>query len=93
MNLVKGFVIIIFIVGTVLLITYFMTSAQISAKCDQKIIYKYIPRTLAEEEMDPVYVSEIFKPMFTQPSVWIDSIYEDDKRKNESLNKYFISQA
>lgn len=62
------------------------------AKCEQKIIYKYLPRTLEEEETEPIYVSQIFAPMFTQPSVWIDSIFEDDKRKNEKLNKYFISQ-
>ena len=62
------------------------------AKCDKKIIYKYLPRTLEEEETEPIYVSQIFAPMFTQPSVWIDSIYEDDKRKTQLLNKYFISQ-
>ncbi len=62
------------------------------AKCDKKIIYKYLPRTLEEEETEPIFVSQIFAPMFTQPSVWMDSIYEDDKRKTQLLNKYFISQ-
>ena len=62
------------------------------SKCDKKIVYKYLPRTLEEEEIEPIFVSQILSPMFTQPSVWIDSIYEDDKRKTEVLNKYFISQ-
>lgn len=62
------------------------------AKCDKKIVYKYLPRTLEEEETEPIFPSQIFAPMFTQPSVWIDSIYEDDKRKTTLLNKYFISQ-
>lgn len=57
------------------------------------IIYKYIPKTLEEEETEPVFVSQIFASMFSQPSVWIDSIYEDDTRKTDSINKYFISQA
>ncbi len=91
MDLIKGFMIIIFIIGIVLLTIYFMTKSEIS-KCDTKIIYKYLPRTLEEEETEPIFVSEIFSPMFTQPSVWIDSIYEDDKRKTQLLNKYFISQ-
>lgn len=91
MNILKGFMIIIFMVGIVFLTIYFMSKAEVS-KCDQKIVYKYIPRTLEEEETEPIFVSQIFSPMFTQPSVWIDSIYEDDKRKTETLNKYFISQ-
>ena len=92
MNLIKGFIIIIFIIGLILLVVYFITKNELNNKCDQKVIYKYIPRTLDEEERDPVFVSQIFSPMFTQPSVWVDSIYEDDKRKTDSLNKYFISQ-
>lgn len=91
MDLIKGFMIIIFIIGIVLLTIYFMAKNEV-AKCDKKIIYKYLPRTLEEEETEPIFASQIFAPMFTQPSVWIDSIYEDDKRKTQLLNKYFISQ-
>jgi hypothetical protein len=91
MNILKGFTIIIFIIGIIFLTIYFM-SMDIVSKCEQKVIYKYLPRTLEEEETEPIFVSQIFSPMFTQPSVWIDSIYEDDKRKTETLNKYFISQ-
>lgn len=79
------------IIGIIFLTVYWMGNEQLS-KCKEKIIYKYLPRTLEEEENEPIYPSEIFAPMFTQPSVWIDSIYEDDKRKTENLNKYFISQ-
>ena len=48
---------------------------------------------------DNLYKEQLFqKRMGTnegkgQIRKYIDSIYEDDKRKNESLNKYFISQA
>jgi hypothetical protein len=57
-----------------------------------KIVYKYIPRTLEEEEESPVYVSQIFKAMFEQPSVWINSIKDDYMKHDEVLNKYYISQ-
>ena len=60
-------------------------------KCS-KTIYKYIPHTLEEEEESPVYVSEIFKTMFTQPSVWLNSMNDIYFRKTEDINKYFISQ-
>ena len=92
MDLAKGFFIILFIIGIILLTVYFISKAEISEKCDQKIIYKYLPRTLEEEETDPVYVTQIFKTMFTQPSVWIDSTYQDTIRRTEAINKYFITQ-
>lgn len=91
MELIKGFIILIFIIGIIMVTIYFMAKSEV-AKCNKKIIYKYLPRTLEEEETEPIFVSQILSPMFTQPSVWIDSIYEDDKRKTDLLNKYFISQ-
>lgn len=78
------------IIGIILLSIYFITKQQMSV--GDKVIYKYIPRTLKEEEESPIYVSEIFKTMFTQPSIWIDSINDDYNRRNEAINKYFVSQ-
>jgi hypothetical protein len=92
MNFVKGLFIIILIGGIIFLTVYFMSRAEVSGKCDQRIVYKYLPRTLEEEETDPIYVTQIFKTMFTQPSIWIDSTYQDTIRKTEAINKYFISQ-
>ena len=89
MELIKGFAIILFIIGCVCIIIYFMT---MTTNCDKKVIYKYIPKTLSENEEDPIFVSEIYSDMFSQPSVWIDSLYLDDKRKTALINKYFISQ-
>jgi hypothetical protein len=57
-----------------------------------EVIYKYIPRTFEEEQLDPVYVSEIFETMFSQPSPWIISIREYDKKKQEKINAYFVNQ-
>jgi len=59
----------------------------------EHIVYRYIPRSLKEEEEEPVYVSEIFKKMFSEQSPWISSSQDLDVRKVEALNKYFISQA
>ena len=58
----------------------------------EKIEYRYIPRTFEEEQLDPVYVSEIFETMFSQPSPWILSVREYDQRKQEKINQYFITQ-
>jgi hypothetical protein len=57
-----------------------------------QIEYRYIPRTLEEEEAEPVYVSDIFKTMFSQQSPWIFSIQNLDRKKEEAVNKFFISQ-
>jgi len=91
MNLAKGLFIIILMIGIISLIVYFSTESITSQST--KIVYKYLPRTLEEEENDPVYVSDIFKTMFTQPSVWVTSSYEDTIRRTEVPNKNFISQV
>ena len=67
-------------------------SKKENIKIQEKIVYKYIPQSFVEEEESPVYVSEIFKTMFSQPSTWIDSIDADAIRRQEGLNNYFISQ-
>ena len=90
MNLVKGFFIIALIVGITLLIIYYILNQEEGFK--QNIVYKYIPRTLKEDEESPIFVSEIFKTMFTQPSVWIDSINIDQDRMKEKIDKFYISQ-
>jgi hypothetical protein len=92
MDILRGIFLISLILGITLVIIYY-SSSNIIGNCEPQIIYKYIPRTLEEEETQPIYVSEIFKTMFTQPSVWINSIQDDYFRKQEDINKYFISQA
>ena len=57
-----------------------------------KIEYRYIPRTFEEEQNEPVFVSEIFETMFSQPSPWILSIREYDQKKQDKINQYFINQ-
>ncbi len=90
MNLLKGFFIITLIIGIILLVIYYILNQEEGFK--QNIVYKYIPRTLKEDEESPIFVSEIFKTMFTQPSVWIDSINIDQDRMKEKIDKFYISQ-
>jgi hypothetical protein len=59
----------------------------------EKIIYRYIPRTFEEEQNEPVYVSEIFQTMFTQPSIWVRDINDYNDAKKREINKFFISQS
>lgn len=68
--------------------------AHVEKECPrQKIIYRYVPRTFDEEQQDPAYPSDIFKAMFTQPSAWNNGVNDFEKRRNLSINKYFISQT
>lgn len=90
MAIINGIITIIFFIGTIFLVIYFVKR---DAGKNKEIIYKYIPRTLEEEQNEPVFVSEIFKAMFTQPSVWIDAVEEDKKRQTGKFNDYFISQT
>lgn len=65
-----------------------------SYKCDnQKVVYRYLPRTFEMDQENPQMVTDIFRTMFSQPSPWVNSVNTYDERKYEEINKYFISQA
>ncbi len=56
---------------------------------EKQIIYRYIPRTFEEEQKEPVYPSDIFEVMFSQPSPWIYGVsYHELPRKEHALNDF-----
>lgn len=57
-----------------------------------KIVYRYMPRTFEEEQENLPLVSDIFRTMFTDQTPWVNSVMSYDRRKEESINKYYISQ-
>lgn len=51
----------LFIVGVYVI---YMSLRKNTLVCPKTVEYRYIPRTLQEEQKDPVKVSDIFKSMF-----------------------------
>jgi hypothetical protein len=92
MNVNIGWFIVVFLlfIGTVL-ITIELTYAQCTCP-PPKIIYRYVPRTFDEEQDEPVYPTDIFKAMFTQPSAWMNGVNDFEMRRILSPNKFYISQ-
>lgn len=90
----KIIVLFIIIIG-IIFITISLTKNQVQNNMKEqepKIEYRYIPRTFEEEQFNPVYPSEVFETMFSEPSPWILSIREYDERKQEKINQYFVTQ-
>ena len=88
----ESIIMIILFLG-VLLITIDIVRIQAGlTEKKPKVIYRYIPRTFEEEQLDPIAVSDVFETMFSQPSPWITSIRNYDQRKQERINNYFVSQ-
>jgi hypothetical protein len=86
----KEILILLIFFGVVFMVIEVVKTEQ---KCpEQKIIYRYIPRSFEEEQEEPVYVSDIFRVMFENPSPWENGVDQMDMRKNEAINKYFVSQ-
>ncbi len=52
-----------------------------------KEIIRYIPRTLEEEQKEPVKVEKIFKSMFDQQAPWIGSFYDGNAFERRELDK------
>jgi len=84
--------IIVFIIFLGILLISIKLAQESVQKPKTQIIYRYLPRTFEEEQEEPVYVSDIFRTMFTQQSPWVASANEFDVRKSEAVNKYFVSQ-
>lgn len=85
------FIIIIFIAIIMIIIDVTRIKAGL-VKQEPKIIYRYLPRTFEEEQLDPVYATDIFETLFSQPSPWVGAVRTYDRRKQEKINQYFISQ-
>ena len=60
-------IIIIFIGAILITIGYQKTKCN----CENKVEYKFVPRTFREEQELPIKPSEIFKSMFDEPSPFI----------------------
>ena len=86
----KTLTLILFILGIIFVTA--SISRSLGEQTKEKIVYRYIPRTLAEEQEEPAMVSEIFATMFTQPSTWVGEVNDLDTRKKELINQYFVSQ-
>lgn len=86
----KGILIIFLIFGIILVI---IEIVKVDSTCPKtKVIYKYLPKSPEEEMNEPIFPSEIFKAMFTQPSAWQRGIDYYNFRDSEKVNKFFISQ-
>ena len=80
------FISIVLIFLSIVMITFAVV--QSNKKCTNTTIeYRYLPRTLEEEQKEPVYVSDIFNKMFNEPSPWVNSINNQKK-----VEKTFVSQ-
>lgn len=86
----KNILIILIFIGIIFIIVDLVKTEKV---CPQnKIIYRFIPRTLDEELESPAYVTDVFRTMFSQPSPWINSIDNMLLRKREDINQFFVSQ-
>lgn len=58
----KLLVIVLFVIGITLVLNGYYRNTM---KCEPaRIVYRYIPKTFAQEQLDSVKVSDIFQPMF-----------------------------
>jgi len=61
-------------------------------ECPQeRIVYRYIPRTPEDELNSPIPVTELFADLFNQPDTWT-AVFGLTKRTKDNINKFFITQ-
>lgn len=62
-------------------------------RAERKVVYRYVPRTFSELQDNPVPVTQIFHKMFTNPSPWVAGLNEYDRRQQQKINDFFVSQG
>jgi len=89
----KSIILLIAFIGILFLSITTIQAYTESIKIQPKTEYRYIPRSFDEEQLDPIYVSEIFgDALFKNPSPWIMSVRNYDQKKQEAINAYFVNQ-
>lgn len=88
----RTFILIILIISIIMITASISHSLGSVNNTKTKVVYRYIPRTLVEEQNEPTKVSDIFAPMFQQKSTWIGEVNDLDFKKREAINQYFVSQ-
>jgi hypothetical protein len=88
----KSLLLLVIFIGILLITIEIVKVLKDTEKIQTKTEYRYMPRTLEEEQLEPVYVSEIFDTMFSEASPWIFSIRNYDQQKQEKINQYFVNQ-
>lgn len=88
----KAIIMLVVFIGILLVVVDVIRIKSGLVEKEPEIIYRYIPRTFEDEQLDPIFVTDIFKTMFSQPSPWVGSVRTYERRKQERINQYFVSQ-
>lgn len=67
----KLYIILLFFIGILMIIRGYQNNYK-SCKPQIKIVYRYVPRTFAEEQEDRPTINDMFQKMFNRSSVWVD---------------------
>ena len=86
----RGVLILVLFVGMMMVAVELVREKSVCPK--QRVVYRYLPRTMNDRFDNPVPVSEVFEKLFTQPSPWIAGVNVVDEKRQEKINKFFISQ-
>lgn len=88
--MIKNILMLLIIIGLIFVIIEVVRTER---KCpDNKIVYRFIPRTLDEEQNSPAFATDVFRTMFSQPSPWVKSVDNLLLQKREDINQFFITQ-
>jgi hypothetical protein len=67
----KSLVLLLLVLGVMMITTGYHQKMQSNYKREKVIEYRYIPRSLFEEQMQPVNLQQSFSDMFRKDNVFI----------------------
>lgn len=83
------YIILILCLSAFLLYAGYYTAQVAATQCPEKIVYRYVPRSYAEELQEPVPLHEMYAQMFDQPAEL--ATYRNDKILTPDDTNFYTS--
>lgn len=71
----KSFIILLFVVGVVMLTIGYQKEMLSKAEVKERVEYRFIPRSIYEEQFGKVDLTRSFRDMFEYQDVYLNSAY------------------
>ncbi len=71
----KSIILLLFVIGIVLLTIGYQKQLMTSFKTEKIIEYRFIPRSIYDEQFEPINLTQTYSDMFKANDVFIDTKY------------------
>ena len=83
-------VILVLLFIGILFVAINVTSDNCRCYTEQQVIYRYIPRTFEEEQLDPAYADDVHRVLFSARTPWIYGVEGVAIRRDDAIRNHIV---